>query len=51
MPNCRIRELYGVRKGVDEKIDQSVLRRFSHIKRMGFEMTVKSIFVNSFITI
>ena len=32
--NVRIRELSGVMKGVDERIDESVLRWFGHVERM-----------------
>ena len=32
--NPRIRELYGVKKGVDERIDAGVLRWFGHVERM-----------------
>ena len=31
VPNARIRELCGVTKGVDEKIDEGVLRWFGHV--------------------
>ena len=34
VPNARIRELCGVRKGVDEKIDKSVLLAISKELRM-----------------
>ena len=33
-PNARIRELCGVTKWVDEKIDEGVLRWFGHVERM-----------------
>ena len=32
-PNARIRELCGVMKGVDERIDEGVLRGFGHVER------------------
>ena len=34
--NARIKELYGVTKGVevDERIDEGVLRSFGHVERM-----------------
>ena len=35
MQNVRIKELCGVMKGVDERIDVSILRSFVPIKRMG----------------
>ena len=34
VPNARMRELCGERKGLDEKIDESVPRWFSHVKSM-----------------
>ena len=34
VPNVQIRQLYGVKKGVNKKIDEGVLRWFSHVKRM-----------------
>ena len=34
MPNARVRNLCGVRMGMDEKIDESVLRWFGNIERM-----------------
>ena len=30
-PNAQIRELYGVRKGLDERIDEIVLQLFGHV--------------------
>ena len=32
--NARIRELYGGRKGLDERIDKGVLRWLGHVERM-----------------
>ena len=32
--NARIRELCGVRKGLDERIDEGVLWWFGHVERM-----------------
>ena len=34
IPNAGIRELCGARKGLDERIDESVLRLFDHVERM-----------------
>ena len=34
VPNARIRQLCGVTKDVDEKIDEGVLRWFGHVERM-----------------
>ena len=33
VPNTRIRELCGVKKVLDEKIDESVLRWFGYVER------------------
>ena len=45
VPNARIRQLYGVTKGVDEKIDEWVLRWFGHVERMENDRIVKRIYV------
>ena len=34
VPNVRIRDLCGATKGVDEMIDEGVLRWFSHVEGM-----------------
>ena len=34
VPNTRIRELCEVTNGVDERIDEGVLRWFGHVERM-----------------
>ena len=34
LPNTRIKQLCGVAKDVEEKIDEDVLRWFSHVERM-----------------
>ena len=34
VPNARIIELWGVKKGLDERIDEGVLRWFGHLERM-----------------
>ena len=36
-PNARIRELYRVRKGADERIDEGVLQFFDHVKRIEID--------------
>ena len=33
--NTQIRELCGVKKSLDERIDEGVLRWFGHVERMG----------------
>ena len=45
VPNAWIRESCGVTKGVDEKIDEGVLRWFSHVKRMENERIDKRVYV------
>ena len=35
VPNALIRELCGVTKGVNERIDEGVLRWFGHVKRIN----------------
>ena len=44
VPNARIRQLCGVIKGVDEKID-GVLRRFGHVERMENNGIAKRVYV------
>ena len=34
VPKSWIRELYGVSKGLDERVDEGVLRWFSYVERM-----------------
>ena len=34
VPNARIRELYGVTKGVDERTQEGVILWFGHVERM-----------------
>ena len=41
VPNERIRELFGVTKGVDERIDEGTLWRFSNVERMEKERIAK----------
>ena len=45
VPNARIRELCGVKKGVDERIDESVLRLFGHVERMEKDKIAKGVYV------
>ena len=39
--NARIRELCGVRKRLDERINESVLRLFGHVERMERDRIAK----------
>ena len=43
--NSRIRQLCGVTKGVDEKIDEGVLRWFGHVERMETDRIAKRVYV------
>ena len=45
IPNARIRQLCGVTKGVDEKIDEGVLRWFGHVERMENNRIAKRVYV------
>ena len=46
--NARIRELCGVTKGVDERIDEIVLWWFGHMKRMENNRIAKRVYVGKF---
>ena len=43
--NARIRQLCGVAKAVDKKIDEDVLRWFSHMERMENDRTAKRVYI------
>ena len=43
IPNARIRELCRMRKSLDERINESVLRWFSHVERMERERITKNV--------
>ena len=43
--NARIRELCGVTKGVDEIMDEGVLRWFGHVERMERNRIAKRVYV------
>ena len=43
VPNARIRELCGVTKGVDERIDEGVFQCFDHVERMERNITAKRV--------
>ena len=45
VPNARIRKFCGVTKGVNERIDEGVLRWFSHMKRMEKDSIAKRVYV------
>ena len=45
VPNARIRQLCGVTKSVDEKIDEGVLRWFGHVERMENDIIAKRVYV------
>ena len=45
VPNVRIRQLCGVAKGVDEKINEGVLRRFGRVERMKNDIIAKRVYV------
>ena len=45
VPNAQIRQLCGVTKGMDEKIDEGVLRWFGHVQRMENNKTAKRVCV------
>ena len=46
--NARIRVLLRVSKGVDEKINEGVLRWFDHVERMKNDRITKRIYVGEF---
>ena len=45
VPNARIRELCGIKKGLDEIIAESVLRWFGHVERMERDRISKRVYV------
>ena len=47
VPNARIRikELCGVKNGLDERIDESVFRWFGHVERMERNRIAKRVYV------
>ena len=44
IPKERIRELCGVKKGQDERIDEGVLQWFCHVERMERDRITKRVF-------
>ena len=47
-PNA-LRGLCGVTKGVNERIDEGVLRWFGHVERIEKERTAKSVYVGEWV--
>ena len=45
VPNAQIRELCIVNKGLDERIDEGILRWFTHVERMERDRTAKRVYV------
>ena len=45
VPNALIRELCGVKKGLDERIDESVIWWFGHLERMERDRIAKRVYV------
>ena len=45
VPNARIKELSGVVKCVDERIDESVVRWFGHVERMVNDRIANRVYV------
>ena len=45
VPNAEIRELCGVKKGLDERIDEGMLWWFSHVERMERDSIAKKVYV------
>src|SRR5678815_4244908 len=44
MRNERIRVLFGVKNGVNERINESTVRRFGHVERMDDSRSVKRMY-------
>ena len=42
--NAQIRELSGVKKGLDERIDKGVLQWFGHVERIERDRIPKSLY-------
>ena len=45
VPNARIRELCGVRKGLGERIGEGILRRFCHMETMERDEIARRVYV------
>ena len=44
VPNAQIKELCRWKKGLDERIDEGILRWFSHVERIERDRIAKSLF-------
>ena len=49
VPNLRIKELSGVTKGVDEKIDEGVFWWFAHAERREKDRIAKRVYVAEYV--
>ena len=45
VPNAQIRELCGVKKGLDERIDEGVLQWFGYVERIERDKITKRVYV------
>ena len=45
VPNAQIKELSGMTKGVNERIDEGVLRWFGHVERMEDDSIANRVYV------
>ena len=45
VPNARIRQFCGVKKGLEERIDEGVFRWFGHVERMERDRIAKRVYV------
>ena len=45
VPYTRIKELCGMRKGLDKRIDEGVLRWFRHVERMKRDRISKRVYI------
>ena len=48
VPNARIMELCGVKKGLDERIDEGVFQWFAHVERMERGIIAKRVYLREF---
>ena len=49
VPNARIRQLCGVTKGLDEKIDEGVPQWLSHVGRIENDRIAKRVYVREWV--